>query len=145
MRSLLDKANLHEHPAINKRLSTIEHILQGADGYRFVMPPHYETVYDHLCLLCKDVLQLGHIELMKEFGEIVFTNEAIVDPETQNVTYGQVPGFLRFSFAPIRSELRALNQVFSWDNIDHEWAIWEHLELARGCWDTPASYFEDKK
>lgn len=145
IQSLLDKENLLEHPAINERLSTIENILKGADGYRFVMPPHYEAVYDHICLLCKDVLQLGHIELMKEFGEIVFTNEAIVDPQTQNVTYAQVPDFLRFSFAPIRSELRALNQVFSWDSIDHEWAIWEHLELARWCWDTPASYFEDKK
>jgi hypothetical protein len=145
IQSLLDRENLLEHPAINERLSTIENILKGADGYRFVMPPHYEAVYDHICLLCKDVLQLGHIELMKEFGEIVFTNEAIVDPETQNVTYAQVPGFSGFSFAPIRSKLRALNQVFSWDNIDHEWAIWEHLELARWCWDTPASYFEDKK
>ncbi|MEI6854005.1 MAG: DUF4369 domain-containing protein, partial [Bacteroidota bacterium] len=34
MRSLLDKANLLEHPAINERLSTTENILQGADGYR---------------------------------------------------------------------------------------------------------------
>jgi len=109
------------------------------------MPPHYEVLYDHTCALCKHVLQLGHIELMKEFGEIVFTNESIIDSETQNITYSQVPGFLRFSFAPLRSELRALNQVFSWDNIDCEWAIWEHLELACWCWNTPASYFEDKE
>ncbi len=144
VRALLDSENMIENPAINQGLSSVENVLEGRDGHRYFTPPYYEVAYDRLCGLCGSILEVGRVDLMKDFGEIVYTNGSKVNPKTQEVTYVQVPSFLSFSFAPVRTQLLALNKAFLWDNLDHEWAMWEHFLLAEWCWKIPSSYFENK-
>lgn len=145
LRSLLKADDLIDNPLINERLSAVENVLEGQDGHRYVMPPYYEVAYDRLCSLCSCLLQLERIELIKDFGEIIYVKNTKTNPNTSEITIIEEPSFRSFTFAPFRSQLIELNKVFSWDNINHDWAVWEHILLAEWSWQTPPSYFEGKK
>lgn len=145
LRSLVETQNLTDNPLINEHLAAVENVLEGRDGHRYVMPPYYEVVYEQLCALCSCLLQLGHIELMRDFGEIIYVKNAKTNPNTFEITITEEPRFHFFTFAPIRSQLLELNKVFSWDNINYDWAVWEHIILAEWSWQTLPSYFKGKK
>lgn len=145
LRATLDEKQLLENPEINQKLSLVENAFEGPDEYGNVLPPQHTVIFNHLCALCKAVLKLGHIDLIKNYGEITSNPQTLVDPKTNHQTSIAIPCFSRFSFAPIRDELLVLDRIMSGKDLDHTWVIWEHLEFARWCWETPANHFEGRK
>ena len=143
LRSTLDTQDLLENPVINKAVSAIEDVLEFREV--FAMPPYYEIAYGRLKDLCYRLLELGHIDLVKELGEIIYITKSHVDSATQEITTIQEPHFHHFTFAPSSTKLVDLNKAFSWDEITDIWAVWEYLALAEWCWQTPLSYFDDKE
>ncbi|KIC73989.1 hypothetical protein DB42_BN00520 [Neochlamydia sp. EPS4] len=85
LHTLLDEQNLTEVQAIQERISSIGSVLEFQDSHIFAMPPYYEIAYDRLKNLCYRLLERGHSNTVKQFGELIVINKFLVDPKPHEV------------------------------------------------------------
>lgn len=143
LKSELLQLDLLDHSSVNTTPSSIEKVLDFQEVY--AMPAYYEVAYDRIAELLHLLLTLSQESLVKKYAELITIDKSHVDPQTKKVAVIPELHIHLFTFAPSRSKLMELSRVFSWDNYDRSWSIWEHLDLAHWCWHTSLSYFEDKK
>lgn len=143
IKSALIDLDLIENSAVNSSISSIENVLEFREPY--IMPAYYEIAYDRIAQLLHLLLTLDQGRLVEKYAELGSINKSQLDPKTNEYKTIPEPHISLFTFAPSLKELKDLRQVFSWENYSNPWSIWEHLDLAYWCWQTPFSYFKDKK
>lgn len=145
LHKLLDKQKLTKQAVVQEGISSIENVLEFQDGHIFAMPPYYEIAYDRFKNLCYRLLELGHNDIVKKFGELIAINKPLVDPKSQAISVVSEWHVHYFTFNPSRSKLFDLGKVFTWDEVAFSWAVWEYLALAEWCWDMPFTFFEERE
>lgn len=143
IKSALIDLDLIENSTVNSSFSSIENVLGFREPY--IMPAYYEIAYDRIAQLLHLLLPFGQEKLVEKYAELTTINKSQLNPETNEYRIIPEPHISLFTFAPSLKELTDLRQVFTWENYSNPWSIWEHLDLAYWCWQTPFTYFKDKK
>lgn len=137
LKIILKTNNLLEDEKIKQRLDSIEEVFEKKHTYG--TPSYVDEVYDRMRYLLSYLLDLGMIDVVKGYAVLIYEDRIIEFIGIKKVHIDHL------KFAPSLIALRELQQVFGWNKVQDSWVAWEFVALVEWCWNTPFSFFDDKR
>lgn len=135
-------AKLLDNPEVKTAIESIEHVFSNKNQY--IMPSYLVTAYEKQNRLFELLLDLNQKDIVEPYALIQKKQITQHNPVTRLPEEVERFEICHFTYAPSLDQLRELDGIWHYKDLEAFWIAWEYLAFAEWCWITPQSFFENR-
>ena len=140
---LLENAGLLSNAGIKQWFDNISQVFSQKN--RYGIPSYLEVVYEKQRHLLEQIFNMRRLDIVAAFATITYDVTTIKNTDSGMPEEIKKPYIGHFTFAPSLCRLDELNNLWRLEYVQHFWIAMEYLSLVEWCWNTPFSFFADKR